>query len=150
MSRYPEARIVGTPAAADKLNVVKALPRDLGRFDVNAKDGAQLATANTELERAGVSLVHIAGENFTEATVAIAHNHLLLVDLLYGCHDGVSLFDLSKEMFLKGSTINLLGMKCGDAAIQAVRSGPACGCSAGCCCAGPTAPMVTWPPTGPS
>ena len=107
MSRYPEARIVGTPAAADKLNVVKALPRDLERFDVNAKDGAQLATANTELERAGVSLVHIAGENFTEATVAIAHNHLLLVDLLYGSHDGVSLFDLSKEMFLKGSTINL-------------------------------------------
>jgi len=46
--------------------------------------------------------VHIAGENFTEATVAIAHNHLLLVDLLYGCHDGVGLFDLSKELFLKG------------------------------------------------
>ena len=51
--------------------------------------------------------MHIAGENFTEATVAIAHNHLLLVDLLYGCHDGVGLFDLSKELFLKGRTVHL-------------------------------------------
>ena len=75
--RYPAARIAGTAAAWAKLAAMSALPRGLASFDCDAADAGQLRAANTELARAGVRLVYIAGDVATHTLVAVAHNHLL-------------------------------------------------------------------------
>ena len=56
---------------------MSALPRGLASFDCDAADAGQLRAANTELARAGVRLVYIAGDVATHTLVAVAHNHLL-------------------------------------------------------------------------
>ena len=86
ISQYPEAKVVGTPAAQDKLNVVNALPR--GKFDVNAQDKEKLESLNLEMEAEGVKLFYVEGDVVTNALVTVAHGVALCVDLIYGRHDG--------------------------------------------------------------
>lgn len=99
--QYPEAKIVGTPAAHDKLNVIQALPRNLDKFDVNCQDADQLAGVNRELEKQGVTLFYVDGDVACNSLNAVAHNTLLTVDLIYGSHDGFGAFGLNKEEFVK-------------------------------------------------
>jgi len=94
IKQYPEARVVGTPAAQDKLNVIKALPRE--KFDVNAEDKDKLASLNLEMEKEGVKFFYVEGDVATNALITIAHGVALNVDLLYGKHDG-SVFDIERE-----------------------------------------------------
>ena len=96
MTLYPDAKLVGSPAAADKLNVIHALPRGLTKFDFNCQDPGQLNSANRELEEAGVRLVYVEGDVATNALVAVAHGVLLSVDLIYGRHDGVGAMSLTR------------------------------------------------------
>ena len=92
--QYPQARLVGTPAAQDKLNVIKALPR--GKFDVNAQDSEKLASLNVEMEKEGVKFFYVDGDVGTNALVTVAHGVALNVDLIYGKHDG-SVFDIERD-----------------------------------------------------
>ena len=88
--------MVGTPAAEDKLNVVKALPR--GKLDVNAQDRNQLDSLNVEMEREGVEFFYIEGDVATNTLITIAHGVALNVDLVYGRHDG-GVMDIEREVW---------------------------------------------------
>ena len=92
--QFPQARLIGTPAAQDKLNVIKALPR--GKFDVNAQDRDKVDSLNVEMEKEGVKFFYVDGDVGTNALVTIAHGVALTVDLIYGKHDG-SVFDIERE-----------------------------------------------------
>ena len=94
ISQYPEARVVGTPAAQDKLKVINALPR--GEFDVNAQDRDKLDSLNREMETEGVKFFYVDGDVATNALVTVAHGVALNVDLIYGKHDG-GVFDIDRE-----------------------------------------------------
>lgn len=94
IKQYPQARLVGTPAAQDKLKVIEALPR--GKFDVNAQDREKLESLNVEMEKEGVKFFYVAGDVGTNALITIAHGVALNVDLIYGKHDG-SVFDIERE-----------------------------------------------------
>ena len=86
IKQYPEARLVGTPAAEDKLRVINALPR--GKFDVNAQDKEKLESLNLEMEKEGVKFFYVDGDIATNALVIVAHGVAICVDLIYGRHDG--------------------------------------------------------------
>ena len=76
------------------LKVINGLPR--GNFDYNAALPEHINTLNEQLEKEGVSLFYVDGDVCTTALVALAHNVLLNVDLIYGRHDGGA-FDISAE-----------------------------------------------------
>merc|ERR1712241_1220963 len=92
--QYPQERLVGTPAAQDKLNVINALPRE--KFDVNAEDRDKLESLNVEMEKEGVKFFYVDGDIGTNALITIAHGVALNVDLIYGKHDG-SVFDIERD-----------------------------------------------------
>ena len=94
IKQYPQARLVGTPAAQDKLKVIQALPRE--QFDVNAQDRDKLDMLNLEMEREGVKFFYVEGDVATNALITVAHGVALCVDLIYGKHDG-SVFDIERE-----------------------------------------------------
>ena len=77
-----QAKVIGAPQAEDKLNYINALVR--GKFDFNASNKEELAAANKELEEEGVQLFFVDGDVCTNALLAIAHDHLLACDLVYG------------------------------------------------------------------
>ena len=91
---YPQAKIVGTNNAQDKMKVINGLPR--GKFDYNAAKAEDLDSLNKELGEAGVRLFYVEGDVCTTAVVAVAHGVLLCVDLVYGRHDGGA-FDIGAE-----------------------------------------------------
>merc|ERR1711892_689646 len=97
--QYPDAKIIGAPAAEDKLNFVNALVRM--KFDYNCTDQADLKTVNSKLEKEGVTLHYVEGDIGTNAIVAIAHNVALECDLVYTHHDGEGMFHISKDQFRK-------------------------------------------------
>ena len=94
IKQYPQARLVGTPAAQDKLKVIQALPRE--QFDVNAQDRDKLDMLNLEMEKEGVKFFYVEGDVATNALITVAHGVALCVDLIYGKHDG-SVFDIERE-----------------------------------------------------
>ena len=94
ISQYPQAKVVGTPAAQDKLNVVNALPR--GKFDVNAEEKEKLDGLNLEMEKEGVQFFYVNGDVATNALIAVAHGVALNVDLIYGKSDG-GVFDIERD-----------------------------------------------------
>ena len=69
--RFPNAKIIGSPASEAKLNYINALPRK--NFDINCQDKEQLSTLNSQLENEGVKLFYIDGDVCTNAIVAVAH-----------------------------------------------------------------------------
>ena len=74
--RFPDAKIIGTPASEAKLNFINALPRK--KYEVNCHDKAQLISLNSQLENEGVHLFYIDGDVgsrdvCTNAIVAVAH-----------------------------------------------------------------------------
>jgi len=95
--RYPNAKIIGSPAAEDKLNFVNGLIRK--KFDYNSTDENDLKAANSKLEKEGVQLFCVDGDVACNAVVAIAHNIAIECDLIYGHHDGEGMFGLTKETF---------------------------------------------------
>ena len=95
--RYPNAKIIGAPAAEDKLNFVNALIRK--KFDYNCTDENDLKAANAKLEKEGVKLFCVDGDVACNAVVVIAHNIALECDLVYGYHDGEGMLHMSKENF---------------------------------------------------
>jgi len=97
--RYPEAKIVGSPEAEDKLKFVNGLVRN--KFDYNLTDRDDLEVANAKLAEEGVQLHYVEGDVACDAVVAIAHNIALECDLVYGHHDGEGLNQLTKEEFRK-------------------------------------------------
>ena len=99
--QYPEAKIIGPPAASDKIKVINGFPRNLDKFDVNSLDKDELAAVNDELEKEGVKLFSVEGDVATNALAAVTNNILLNCDLVYGSHDGVSAFGLTKEQLLE-------------------------------------------------
>ena len=99
--QYPEAKIIGSPCAWDKIKVINGLPRGLERFDVNSLDAEELAVLNTELEELGVTVVSVDGDIGTNSLAVLAHHHLLNCDLLYGSHDGVTAFGMTREEMLQ-------------------------------------------------
>jgi len=96
-SRYPDAKIIGAPAAQAKLNVINALVRN--KFDYNCTDETEMKTLNSILEKEGVELFYVAGDICTNAIVAVAHNVALECDLVYGHHDGEGFNTITKERF---------------------------------------------------
>ena len=85
-SFWPEAKIVGTPTAEEKMKVISAIPR--GEFDVNAEDKEQLEKLNREVRKEGVEMFYVEGDVATNALVVVAHGVALSVDLIYGHHQG--------------------------------------------------------------
>lgn len=98
-TRYPEAKIIGAPAAQAKLNVINALVRN--KFDYDCTDETEMKDLNSILEKEGVELFYVAGDIGTNAIVAVAHNVALEVDLVYGHHDGEGFCSISRERFLE-------------------------------------------------
>ena len=92
----PQAKVIGAPQAEDKLKYIGALVR--GKFDFNASDKEELAKANKELRLEGVQLFFVDGDVCTNALIAVAHDHLLACDLVYGRSDG-GFLGISKEEF---------------------------------------------------
>jgi len=97
--RYPDAKIIGAPAAEDKLNFVNGLIRK--KFDYRCTDKTELETVNSILEKEGVKLHYVNGDVACNAIIAIAHNIALECDLIYGHHDGEGMVHMSKEDFRK-------------------------------------------------
>ena len=97
--RYPDAKIIGAPAAEDKLIFVNGLIRK--KFDYRCTDKTELETVNSLLEKEGVKLHYVEGDVACNAIIAIAHNIALECDLIYGHHDGEGICHLSKEDFRK-------------------------------------------------
>ena len=93
---FLQAKVIGAPQAEDKLNYINALVR--GKFDFNASNKEELAAANKELEEEGVQLFFVDGDVCTNALLAVAHDHLLACDLVYGRSDG-GFLSISKEEF---------------------------------------------------
>ena len=91
-----QAKVIGAPQAEDKLNYINALVR--GKFDFNASNKEELAAANKELEKEDVKLFFVDGDVCTNALLAVAHDHLLACDLVYGRSDG-GFLSISKEEF---------------------------------------------------
>ena len=83
---WPEAKIVGTPTAEEKMKVINSIPR--GKFDINAEDKQQMEKVNAELEVEGVRMFYVMGDVATNALVVVAHGVALSVDLVYGHHQG--------------------------------------------------------------
>ena len=69
--RFPDAKIIGTPASEAKLNFINALPRK--KYEVNCHDKAQLFSLNSQLENEGVQLFYIDGDVATNSICAVAH-----------------------------------------------------------------------------
>jgi len=95
LERFPEAKIIGTPASEAKLNHINALTRK--QYEVNCQDESQLSALNSVLEKEGAKLFYIAGDVATNAVVLMAHGIALECDLIYAHHDG-GFFNLSKDV----------------------------------------------------
>jgi len=95
--RYPDAKIVGSSAAEEKLNFTNALIRK--NFDYVCTKEAELKAANSILEKEGVKLFCVDGDVACNSVLAIAHNIAIECDLIYGHHDGEGMFSFSKETF---------------------------------------------------
>jgi len=97
-AQFPEAKIIGAPAAEDKLKLVKGLVRN--KFDYNCTDQSDLKAVNSLLESEGVKLYYVDGDVACNALVAIAHDTCISCDLAsYGHHDGEGSGALSNEKF---------------------------------------------------
>ena len=81
--------------------MIQALPRNLTKFDVNCQDPDQLASLNRELDKLGVTLFYVNVDVTCNSLNAVAFNTLLTVDLIYGSHNGVGAFGLTKDEFVK-------------------------------------------------
>jgi len=97
--QYPEAKIVGAPAAEAKLQFVNALVRY--KFDVDITNQSELQTANSVLEKEGVKLHYVDGDVVTDSILAIAHNVALECDLVYTHHDAEGFLHMDREEFRK-------------------------------------------------
>ena len=93
-SLFPEAKVVGTPAAQEKMKVINAIPR--GNFDINAEDRRELEQVNAQLDKEGVKMFYVEGDVATNALVVVAHGVALSVDLVYGHHLG-GIFHIGPE-----------------------------------------------------
>jgi len=96
LARYPEAKVIGSPQAEDKLNFVGALVRK--KFDYVSTSKEDMEKVNGELEAEGVKLVPVEGDIATNAIMAVAHGVMLTCDLIYGRHDGGMFYLSGKEM----------------------------------------------------
>ena len=96
---YPEARIIGAPAAEAKLQFVNALKRN--KFDFDCTNLSELQDANSVLEKEGVKLHYVDGDVVTDSILAIAHNVALECDLVYTHHDAEGFLHMDKEEFRK-------------------------------------------------
>ena len=115
VARYPEANIVGAPAAEAKLNHAHVLPRNekhkikknlpncknfsffRNKFDYDVTDETRVAAANSVLKNEGVELFYVAGDVGTNSVLAVAHGVALECDLVYGHHDGEGLMYIDGE-----------------------------------------------------
>jgi len=84
IKRYPDAAVIGTPMAADKLAAVGALPR--GALDHSATTASDLDVVNRALAADNVELFVIEGDCAVQSITAVAHGTALEVDILYGHH----------------------------------------------------------------
>ena len=98
-TRYPDAKIIGAPAAEDKLNFINALTRK--KLDFISTDNSDLEAANDILRDEGLQLFSIDGDVCCNAIVAVVDNIAIECDLVYGHHDGEGMIHLDKETFRK-------------------------------------------------
>ena len=100
--RYPEARIVGTTPAQEKLKGAQALPRGLDTFDYNLDIPEHETRAASDLGSQGIKLAYIRGDVATTAIcVTVDDKVMLSVDLLYGGADGHKMFGMKREEWLQ-------------------------------------------------
>ena len=97
--QYPDAKIVGAPAAEAKLQFVNALVRN--KFDVDITNPSELQATNSVLEKEGVKLHYVDGDVVTDSILAIAHNVALECDLVYTHHDAEGFLHMDREEFRK-------------------------------------------------
>jgi len=97
--RYPDAKIIGAPAAEAKLNFIDALVRK--KFDFVCTDADQMKEVNSLLSNEGASLFCVDGDTSTNSLFLVAHGVGFECDLIYGHHDGIGIFTVPKDEFLE-------------------------------------------------
>ena len=76
--RYPDAKIVGTTAAQEKLKGVQALPRGLDTLDYNLDIPELEDRAASDLSSHGIKLAYIKGDICTNAICVTVDNKVML------------------------------------------------------------------------
>lgn len=97
LASFPSAKVIGATTAEKKLQWVAALPK--GRLDFDCTEPAELAQANSLLDKEGVSLHYVQGDCVTNSLFALAHGVLCEADLLYTHQDGEGFLTIDKERF---------------------------------------------------
>ena len=100
--RYPEAKIVGTTPAQEKLKGAQALPRSLDTLDYNLDIPELELKATSDLGSQGIKLAYIRGDVCTTAIcVTVDDKVMLSADLVYGGADGHKMFGMKREEWLQ-------------------------------------------------